>query len=180
MATRTAPQPTALEELRAEDVMSTILLTVGPDESVLMAYELMSRAGVHHVPVVTSSGRCLGLLDAPTLMQEWYPAPLSRQRRPVRALLRNRTPSVEPKDSLRFVAEQLDINEVDALPVVDAHGRLLGLVTSRDVVAAVAGRRHRQPAGDTVSPVLFTMTPVVAEPAEAEEEQPPHPVPNGT
>lgn len=177
MATQTPAQAHALEKLRAEDVMSTILLTVGPEESVLMAYELMSRAGVHHVPVVTSDGRCLGLLDAPTLMQEWYPAPLSRQRRPVRALLRNRTPSVEPKDSLRFVAEQLDVNDVDAMPVVDNHGRLLGLVTSRDVVAAVAGRRRRQPSSDTVSPVLFTMTPVVPEQVDGGEPAPP---PNGT
>ncbi len=163
MATQAAAASHALEDLRAQDVMSTILLTVSPDESVLMAYELMSRAGVHHVPVVTSTGHCLGLLDAPTLMQEWYPAPLSRQRRPVRALLRHRTPAVEPNDSLRFVAEQLDINDVDALPVVDGQGRLLGLVTSRDVVAAVAGRRRHGRRDVESSPLLFTMTPVVAE-----------------
>ncbi len=158
MGTQTAVVSHALEDLRARDVMSTVLLTVGPDESVLMAYELMSRAGVHHIPVVTSTGHCLGLLDAPTLMQEWYPAPLSRQRRPVRALLRNRTPAVEPGDSLHFVAEQLHINDVDALPVVDAQGRLLGLVTSRDVVAAVAGRRHHEGPDDAEAspPVLLT------------------------
>lgn len=150
-----------VESLRASDVMTTTLLTVAPDESVLMAYELMSRAGVHHLPVVSPHGHCLGLLDARTLMQEWYPAPLARQRRPVSALVGHRVPSVRADDTLREVAEQMDVNEVDALPVVDEHGRLLGLVTSRDIVAAVAGRRRNEDRPTSAGPVLFTMEPVL-------------------
>ncbi len=136
----TEPTIPAIDRLLVGDVMSGVGVTIGPDESVLMAFELMSRAHTRHLAVVTPEGCCLGLLDAMTLMQEWYPAPLARQRRPVSAVMRERMPVVRATDALRFAAEQLLVNDIDGMAVVGEDRRVVGIVTSRDIVAAVAGR----------------------------------------
>lgn len=47
-----------LQERAIAEVMTTDLLTIGLQESVLMAWELMCQGGVHHLPVVDASGHC--------------------------------------------------------------------------------------------------------------------------
>src|SRR3954453_21893667 len=53
----------SVAERSVADVMSTALLTVAGDESLLMAWELVQRTGFHHLPVVDEDGRCVGLLE---------------------------------------------------------------------------------------------------------------------
>jgi CBS-domain-containing membrane protein len=45
---------------------------------------------------------------------------------------------VLPGTDLQQVADLMMCDSVDAVPVVDDHGQVLGLVTAGDVVAAVA------------------------------------------
>lgn len=56
-----------LEERTVAEVMAHDLLTLAADDSMLMAWEVMSRAHYHHLPVVTDDGRLLGVLDTETL-----------------------------------------------------------------------------------------------------------------
>nr|BFE79294.1 hypothetical protein GCM10020093_018950 [Planobispora longispora] len=53
--------------LTAEQVMSRVLVTVVAEESPLMAWELMRRAGVHHLPVIDARARPLGILTCEDL-----------------------------------------------------------------------------------------------------------------
>ena len=46
-----------------DDVMTTHVLTVGPDSDLAEAIELMTSTGVKSVPVVTSNGRVLGVVS---------------------------------------------------------------------------------------------------------------------
>lgn len=66
-----------VETMTASDVMSRTLVTVEPDESPLMAWELMRRAGVHHLPVVDAESRILGVLGRDDLASHWSGGPRS-------------------------------------------------------------------------------------------------------
>ena len=46
-----------------DDVMTTHVLTVGPDSDLAEAVELMTSTGVKSVPVVTANGRVLGVVS---------------------------------------------------------------------------------------------------------------------
>ncbi|MEU1639913.1 CBS domain-containing protein [Nonomuraea sp. NPDC005701] len=54
--------------------MSRVLVAVKAGESPLMAWELMRRAGVHHLPVV-DGGRLLGILTRERLAASWSGGP---------------------------------------------------------------------------------------------------------
>lgn len=135
MTTNTPPVP----ELTAAQVMSRVLVAVTPDESPLLAWELMRRAGVHHLPVV--EGRhVIGVLTREDLATTWSGGPAAQSGQRVGALLTGRRrPRVAPGDPLKRVAVVMLDAGCDAVPVVGDRG-IVGLITARDVLAAVAGR----------------------------------------
>ncbi|MER7369381.1 CBS domain-containing protein [Nonomuraea wenchangensis] len=144
----------SVETLIAEQVMSRILVVVKPEESPLMAWELMRRANVHHLPVV-SDGHLLGVLSREDLAASWSGGPWEQAGRQVGALLTGeRRPRVLLDTPLPRVAAILADSGCDALPVVGKYG-LAGLITTSDVVAAVAGRRPRPE--DTAGEVMTGM-----------------------
>ncbi|MGW0073065.1 CBS domain-containing protein, partial [Streptosporangium sandarakinum] len=49
--------PSDVRDLTVGQVMSRTLVAVDPDESPLLAWEIMRRAGVHHLPVVDGDRR---------------------------------------------------------------------------------------------------------------------------
>lgn len=121
------------------DVMSVRLLTVGPDDSLLSAWELMARGDIHHLPVVVH-GRCLSVVDD-RIVAGALTNPLVRAHRRVSDVMPAQVHCVPPDMPLRRAADIMRAERLTAVPVVDAHLTLVGLVTDRDVVAAVADGR---------------------------------------
>ena len=119
------------------DVMAVRLVTVAPTDSLLAAWELMARGDIHHLPVVSASGRCLSVVDD-RLVAGSLANLLDRPRRRVADVMPPRVHCVLPDTPLRRAAEIMHTERVTAVPVVDEHLALVGLVTDRDVVAAVA------------------------------------------
>lgn len=151
-----------VERLTAADVMSQILLTVEPEESPLLAWELMSKARIHHLPVVDAQGTVLGVLTAEELAADWSGGPAQQDRRHVGDLLRGRhRPRGGPEDNLASVASTMLRTGRDSVPVVDKHGELVGLVTARDIVAAVAGVLPSDGGGRDRTSALFRAEPVM-------------------
>ncbi|SDJ53911.1 CBS domain-containing protein [Nonomuraea maritima] len=147
------------ETVTAGQVMSRVLVAVKAEESPLLAWELMRQAGVHHLPVVDGP-HVLGILTREDLAASWSGGPHEQSARRVRDLLRRATrPSVRPDTPLAKVAAVMLDAGVDAVPVLSAHGPV-GLITARDVLAAVAGRvRDAQERGEVVTG-MFRLEPV--------------------
>lgn len=124
-------------ELSASDVMSTPVATVDARSGLWQAGDLMMSLGVHHV-VVADSGHCIGVLTDRDLLEAWYRGPAAIRGTPVSKLVATSTSCVLPDSPIRHLASIMNVNHVDAVPVVDESGRLLGLVTAGDVVHAVA------------------------------------------
>lgn len=118
------------------DVMAVRLVTVGPDESLLSAWELMARGAIHHLPVVVS-GRCLSLVDDRAVAGA-LANPLASPRRRISDVMQSRVHCVLADTSLRRAAKIMRDEGTTALPVVDEHMTLVGLVTETDIVHAVA------------------------------------------
>ncbi len=142
-------------------VMSQALLTVDASESVLMAFELASRAGIHHVPVMAPDGRCLGVLGLDKL-RVWSIGPLGQSRPPVGELIEPAV-RVTQKATLQEAAKLMSAHHTDVVLVVDGD-RLVGLLTWRDVVGWVAGLARADHGAPHSRPVLFSIDPVIALP----------------
>ena len=130
---------TVHSETSVADVMSRRLVAVGPEDSLLSAWELMARGDIHHLPVLVH-GRCMSVVDD-RIVAGALANPIARPRRRVADVMPPRVHCVLADTPVRRAAEIMRDEHATAVPVVDERMNILGLVTDRDVVAAVADGR---------------------------------------
>jgi CBS domain-containing protein len=119
--------------------MTTPVVIVPESGTIWDAWSLLISGRVRHA-VVVSGERCIGIVDDRDLVKFWQHGPAELQTTPIRALVRRSTSCVLPDATLSQVAALMNVERIDAVPVVDAHGKLLGLITAGDVLHAVS--RH--------------------------------------
>lgn len=126
---------------RADDVMTGDVATVGPSATVGESVRLMHALDVRHLPII-DGGRCIGMLDDRIAVLSLVTAgSLSvALEQPVTHVMNRVVPTVGPATPLPEVAAALCGSRSDAVAVVDHEEHLLGILTSYDVVAAVAVR----------------------------------------
>lgn len=117
------------------DVMSNPVLTVEVGESLWDAWQLLFVSGLRHLVVLNEDGTCLGVLSDRNILAE---VPATREvlsRRKVREVLAmvplvSASPEQSPLVAARIMAD----NAVEAVPVLDGSGRLIGIVTEFDII----------------------------------------------
>jgi len=136
-ATREAQQPPV--HLLASDVMTSDVATVVGTTTVGEAMTLMRTLGIRHLPVL-GDGRYVGIVDdrlvAFALLAAGDPGDALEQ--PVSMAMTRYVPQVAPDEPLQRAAHLLRTSRCDAIVVIDAQERLLGIITMVDVVTAVA------------------------------------------
>lgn len=136
-----AARPDGIERLTAQDVMTSTFVSVAPGDSPFTAYDVITKNNVHHLPVVDDAGRCVTILDSVTAIARASETLLHSNARLLELQGLGRPVCVLPETPLRRVASEMTTTRNDVCGVVDRHGRMLGLITARDIVAAVAGER---------------------------------------
>ncbi|GGV40717.1 hypothetical protein GCM10010182_76650 [Actinomadura cremea] len=160
METMNIDAPT--ESRTVDELMTRDLLAIAASESALMAWELMSKAGVHHLPVADDEGAFLGVVDAQTVAATWSASGPLYARRPVTELLPDRPPrAVRPDAPIPEAARAMLDAGTDYVPITNDAGGLIGLLTARDLVAALAGvhREAAPPSGGM--PSMYRMEPIL-------------------
>jgi CBS domain-containing protein len=132
------------------DVMATPVVTVKPDTSFKRTVQVLQDHQISAVPVVEPDGRLLGMVSEADLalkeeQEPGEPAPrlAGRAWRVERAKARGttaadfmttRVATVTPGASLRAAARLLHQREVRHLPAVVSGGRVVGMITRRDLL----------------------------------------------
>ncbi|MFJ2032227.1 HPP family protein [Streptosporangium sp. NPDC087985] len=151
-----------VQNLRVAQVMSRTLVAVTPDESPLLAWEIMCRAGIHHLPVVEGDGRLRGVLTREDLTAHWSGGPVEQSRVCVHVLLADRRcPHTTLDAHLAEAAAAMIDAGVDAIPVLGETNRLVGMVTATDVLGAVAGRVAERKEPPELMTGMFHLIPVL-------------------
>jgi IMP dehydrogenase len=113
---------------RSESGMITEPVTLPPDARVVDALELMARYKISGVPITDGDGRLVGILTNRDLRFEDDVA------QPVSALMTARDLVTAPTGTTLPEAEAiLRRHKIEKLPIVDAEGRLTGLITVKDI-----------------------------------------------
>ncbi|BAU48354.1 acetoin dehydrogenase [Sulfurifustis variabilis] len=126
--------------MRLQEIMSTEVITIGPDETASVAWSRMARAGIRHL-VVTDGTRLLGVLSERDLGGRQGGA--VRKGRTVRDLMSPQVTSARPATTLRQAANLMRGRLIGALPVLE-DGRVVGIVTATDVLEEL-GRGSSRP-----------------------------------
>ncbi|MFZ0341036.1 MAG: IMP dehydrogenase [Gaiellaceae bacterium] len=113
---------------RSESGMIVEPVTLPPDAPVRAALELMARYKVSGVPITDDDGTLVGILTNRDLRFE------NDVDQPISALMTARNLVTAPVGTTLAEAEAiLHRNKIEKLPVVDADGRLCGLITVKDI-----------------------------------------------
>ncbi|MCG5215914.1 CBS domain-containing protein [Streptosporangium soli] len=153
---------TDVRDLTVAQVMSRILVAVTPEESPLLAWEIMRRADVHHLPVVDAGGRLQGVITREDLTAHWSGGPIEQSHVHVHTLVsEHRCPHTTLEARLADVATAMLAAGVDAIPVLGESARLVGMVTATDMLRAVAGEIPERREPPELMTGMFRLVPVL-------------------
>lgn len=121
-----------------EDIMTSRLVAIRSDAELMVAVDTFLRHGRRHLLVVDADRTCRGLVSAEHVLAALATA--GPGRRTVGAHVSPGPPRVHRSAPVREAARVMLNELVDALPVVDDDGHVVGVVTWTDILAMVAGR----------------------------------------
>lgn len=130
--------------------MTRDVIVVPPELSLKVAYDLMKARRIRHLPV-TQGGQLLGILsDRDVLLR----ARLERDEvvvphEPVATAMSLAPVTCEPSTSIGQIVAVMTERKIDAMPVLSPSGKLVGLVTSTDLLLLLVNP-------DEVQPLPFT------------------------
>ncbi len=125
--------------------MSADVKSVRPGDPLAHALRLTREHRIRHLPVV-GDGELAGIVSDRDIRLA-MPSPLAvadaeraafLERTPVEQVMTREVITTGPLDTVEDAAKLLCRHRIGALPVVDAHGRLLGMITESDVLTAFA------------------------------------------
>ncbi len=114
---------------KAESGMVVDPVVVHPDEKLRRALEVMRAHAISGLPVV-QEGRPIGILTNRDIRFE------RNLDQPVRALMTSKLVTVPEGTAIDACKELLHQHRIEKLIVVDAHGRMKGLITVKDIAQA--------------------------------------------
>jgi acetoin utilization protein AcuB len=118
-------------------------VTVSPADSLADALRLTRTRRIRHLPVV-SGGEVVGIVSDRDVRLA-MPSPLTEsddrrvaflEQTRIADVMRGEVSTIGPHDTVEDAATLMRRRRIGALPVVDAHGRLLGIITESDVLDA--------------------------------------------
>ena len=153
--------------MKTADLMTSFVVTVRPDARIEYAAQLMLQYRISGLPVTDSDGAVLGIVTESDLLRRaetgteksharWVsfligPGRLAQEYvhthgRKVGEVMTERVMTVTPQTSLADLVALMETKHVKRVPVVD-RGRLVGIVSRADVMAALVGLLSEEPAG---------------------------------
>ena len=113
---------------RAESVIIDTPFTVGPEATVRHAAAFMEEHGSAGILVIDADRRLLGIVTARDVLFEDRDRPITAVMTPRERLIT--APARTPVEEAKRILHR---HRIEKLPLIDAEGRLVGLVTSRDI-----------------------------------------------
>ena len=137
------PEPCQRGECIA-DVMTPKPITVTPEVPVSQVFALMNERRIRHVPVVDANGQLLGIVSQRDLLSHAQSGSITTPNWSavtIEEIMRDGVDTVEPECCAAEAARHMLRTKRGSLPVVDAQGTLVGIVTEADFVRlAVRGQ----------------------------------------
>lgn len=119
--------------MRLDEIMTTKVVTIRPDETATAAWTRMRRRDIRHLVVMDHTG-LVGVLSERDLGGRT--GTTRRKNRTVAELMSARVASAAPDTNLRDAAELMREKLIGSLPVLDGD-ELVGIVTATDVFEAL-------------------------------------------
>jgi CBS domain-containing protein len=116
--------------ITVSEIMTTKTRTMRADDSVAIADWLLALDEIHHVVVVDGNDRVIGIVSDRDLLRAFGSEPMPHM--PVGRIMTRNPQTIAPDAPAKEALDRMLRMRFHALPVTDATGRLLGVVTAAD------------------------------------------------
>ena len=145
-------------KLTAQDIMNRQIRTVGPQQSIREAAEIMLTTGLRRLPVVEANGTLLGMVSRADLLQVIVTSPLMSsqassgtqplrrtsssgavlaQQQPIAEYVTTDITTVGPQTPLAEVIDALILSPLKRVIVTDTDGQVQGIISDVDVLERI-------------------------------------------
>jgi acetoin utilization protein AcuB len=138
-----APKPVLL----AQDLMTSPVSWLPSDSTLLEAWTVMKRQGIHHLPVTSIDGTLVGTISSHDLLPYVHelesidsPGPSAKHKLP--RVMSSRVLSATPTTEIREIAQIMLEEQVSGIPILDSSRHPIGILTTSDILRAIV---HRSP-----------------------------------
>ncbi|NLG99103.1 MAG: CBS domain-containing protein [Chloroflexi bacterium] len=130
-----------------------ILFSIGPDETVYDALRMMSDKDVGAL-LVMENDRMVGILSERDYARKVILVGKSSRETKIREIMSSTVHTIHPNQTVEEAMELMDKKHVRHLPVEDDDGRIIGMISLRDVVRAII-YKQRQALRNTASRLIY-------------------------
>jgi CBS domain-containing protein len=126
--------------LTVAEIMTREPYTLGPDNSLADARQLMGEHRIRHIPVLSAEGNLIGVVTQRDVLAGADSSVLNKSGNSgdkyvaLSTIMTAPVQHVEEQDSLRGTAMRMQKNKLGCLPVLRA-GKLVGIITDSDFVS---------------------------------------------
>ena len=128
--------------LTVAEIMTREPHTLGPDDSLASARQMMAEHHIRHIPVLSGDGSLIGLVsqrdvlaaEDSTVLNEAGGPDSRDQYVAISSIMTTPVQTVEEHADLRGTAMHIQKNKLGCLPVLN-EGQLVGIITDSDFVA---------------------------------------------
>ena len=121
--------------MTVRDAMSTEVITLGENDSVMTGIKLLVKEGVSGAPVVSENLRVIGIVTEFDLL---LGVDCAGEAMPVSRVMSRDVISIEPDADLEEARKLILTRNWRRLPVVE-HGKLVGILSRRDILRVWLG-----------------------------------------
>jgi acetoin utilization protein AcuB len=138
-----APKPALL----AQDIMTSPIICLPSDSTLLDAWTVMQRKGINHIPVTSVHGTLVGMVSNHDLLPYSHElesvnstGPFSEHK--LAGIMSSQVLSATPMAEIREIAHTMLDEQVNAIPIIDNSRHPIGILTTSDILRAIV---HRSP-----------------------------------
>ena len=136
----------SVRTILVEDIMSTDVFTLGRNDKLSVADDLMKQQRIRHIPVLNADGDLCGILTQRDLFRGILLKSLGYGSRAeqkmldslsIKEAMRDEVITITPDSTLSDAANLMLYNKIGCLPVVDGE-RLVGMISEADFMKQFA------------------------------------------
>lgn len=128
---------------QAKTIMSRDVICISPDTDVYEAIRILLRHNITGLPVVNEEGEIVGMVSEKDMLHLMAHANDRAGR--VADYMSEQVVTFDENDSLVDIADCFITHYFRRVPIL-AHGKLVGIISRRDVVRYILNLRHRETA----------------------------------
>jgi CBS domain-containing protein len=154
--------------MNVDQLMTEKVFSCKPDDSLIQAAQLMWEHDIGCVPVVDAEGRAVAMITDRDICMAGYLTGARLGKLCAASAMSKKLVTCKTADSAETAEELMRSNRVRRLPVVDAAGKLVGIISLNDLARASVHVRGHKPKTVDLQDVATTLA-AICEPRVAQQ-----------